>query len=569
MKRILAISLLATGIFATSAAENARWLRDVAISPDGTKIAFTYKGDIFTVPAGGGQATQITSNSEYDGMPVWTPDGKRIVFMSTREGSDDIFITSSEGGKPRRLTTNSGNEKPLTFINDSTLLFNTSQLVGRNTARSPFLTQMYTINVNNESPRPHLYLSVPVTSANANSKGQLLYQDRKGVEDVLRKHEHSSGTADVWLYDNGSFRQLTDYNGGDQSPVWGKGDTYYFVSDKDGTLNVFESSIDGKTAKQLTKFSKHPVRTLSAASNGLLAFSWDGDIYTLRPGSEPQKVNVTVNTDDYDSDLVKRYVRSGASDITVSPDGKQVAFIYRGDLYVTSTEYKTTKRITDTPAQERTASFSPDGRSIVFDSDVDGIWQLFIARIKDDKEKEFAYATDIVIEPLYKCGTSAMQPQFSPDGKKVAFLEDRTELKVIDVASKKVNTALDGKYNYSYSDGDVPFSWSPDGKWILISYIGNGGWNNTDVAIARADGSQVVDLTESGHSDSTPKWVLDGKAVAYTSSKYGMKAQGSWGAQEDVMIMVLDPEAWEKFNYTEEEAALAEKAEKELSLIHI
>ncbi len=563
MKRILAISLLATGIFATSAAENARWLRDVAISPDGTKIAFTYKGDIFTVPAGGGRATQITSNSEYDGMPVWTPDGKRIVFMSTREGSDDIFITSSEGGKPRRLTTNSGNEKPLTFINDSTLLFNASQLVGRNTARSPFLTQMYTINVNNESPRPHLYLSVPVTSANANSKGQLLYQDRKGVEDVLRKHEHSSGTADVWLYDNGSFRQLTDYNGGDQSPVWGKGDTYYFVSDKDGTLNVFESSIDGKTAKQLTKFSKHPVRTLSAASNGLLAFSWDGDIYTLRPGSEPQKVNVTVNTDDYDSDLVKRYVRSGASDITVSPDGKQVAFIYRGDLYVTSTEYKTTKRITDTPAQERTANFSPDGRSIVFDSDVDGIWQLFIARIKDDKEKEFAYATDIVIEPLYKCGTSAMQPQFSPDGKKVAFLEDRTELKVIDVASKKVNTALDGKYNYSYSDGDVPFSWSPDGKWILISYIGNGGWNNTDVAIARADGSQVVDLTESGHSDSTPKWVLDGKAVAYTSSKYGMKAQGSWGAQEDVMIMVLDPEAWEKFNYTEEEAALAEKAEKE------
>lgn len=127
MKRILAISLLATGIFATSAAENARWLRDVAISPDGTKIAFTYKGDIFTVPAGGGQATQITSNSEYDGMPVWTPDGKRIVFMSTREGSDDIFITSSEGGKPRRLTTNSGNEKPLTFINDSTLLFNTDR----------------------------------------------------------------------------------------------------------------------------------------------------------------------------------------------------------------------------------------------------------------------------------------------------------------------------------------------------------------------------------------------------------------------------------------------------------
>ena len=198
----------------------------------------------------------------------------------------------------------------------------------------------------------------------------------------------------------------------------GKGDTYYYVSEKDGTLNVFESTLGGKTEKQLTKFTKHPVRSLSSASNGMLAFSWDGDIYTLSR-SEPKKLNVLVTADNYDSDLVKRYISNGASDIVVSPEGKEVAFIVRGDLYVTSTEYKTTKRITDTPAQERTASFSPDGRTIVFDSDVDGVWQLFTAKIKNDKEKEFAYASDIVIEPLYKCATSAMQPAFSPDGKRL------------------------------------------------------------------------------------------------------------------------------------------------------
>ncbi|MDE6792265.1 MAG: peptidase S41, partial [Muribaculaceae bacterium] len=560
-KQILTFILAA--IAAGASAESPRWLRDAAISPDGSKIAFSYKGDIFTVPVAGGDAKQITSNEAYDGKPVWTRDGKKIVFISSREGSDDIFITNAEGGTPRRLTTNSGNETPLTFLNDSILLFNASQLPGRTTARAPFSTQIYSLNINKENPRPKLYLSLPVVSADANANGVLLYQDRKGYEDILRKHERSSGTGDIWMHSHGKFMQLTNFNGADQSPVWGKADNFFYVSEKDGTLNVFGSAISKRGEKQLTKFTKHPVRSLSSSDDGLLAFSWDGDLYTLVPGQEPQKVNVSIIADNYDSDRVKRYVRSGASELAVSPEGNEVAIVLRGDLYVTDSKYKTTKRITDTSAQERTASFSPDGRSLVYDSDVDGIWQLFVAKIKNDKEKQFAYASDIIIEPLYKCETSAMQPMFSPDGKKVAFLEDRTTLKVIDVDTKKVTTVLDGKYNYSYSDGDVPFQWSPDSEWLVVSYIGNGGWNNTDIAIVKADGSQVVDLTESGHSDDNPKWALDGKAVTYSTGKYGMKSQGSWGNQGDVMLMVLDPETWDNFNMTEEEVELAEKAEKE------
>ncbi|MDE6577007.1 MAG: DPP IV N-terminal domain-containing protein, partial [Muribaculaceae bacterium] len=538
MKRSYLIPfLLAAGSLVQAAEESPRWLRDAAISPDGTRVAFTYKGNIYTVPVNGGQATQITSNAEYDGRPVWSKDGKNIVFLSSREGSDDLYITSANGGTPRRLTTHSGNETPLTFVNDSILLFNSSQLPGRLTARAPFSTQLYSLNVNQPTPRPHLFLSLPVVAANANDKGEILYQDRKGYEDVLRKHERSSVTGDIWLYNKGKFTQLTTFNGGDQSPVWGSGETFYYVSEKDGTLNVFEASISGKNEKQLTKFTKHPVRSLSSSQNGTLAFSWDGDIYTLKPGNEPVKLDIKITADNYDGDKVKKYVRSGASEIAVSPEGKEVALILRGELYVTDTDYKTTKRITNTSAQERTASFSPDGRTIVYDSDVDGIWQLFTAKIKNDKEKQFAYATDIEIEPLYKCGTSAMQPMFSPDGKKVAFLEDRTTLKVIDLATKKVTTVLDGKYNYSYSDGDVPFSWSPDSEWLVVSYIGDGGWNNTDIAIAKADGSEVVDLTESGHSDGNPKWALNGKAVTYSTGKYGMKSQGSWGNQSDVILM--------------------------------
>lgn len=544
-------------------AQAPRWLRDVAISPDGSTVAFTYKGDIFTVPVKGGKATQITSNPAYESVPVWSPDGKRIAFRSNREGSDDIFIVDAAGGTPVRITTATTHETPLAFADADHLLFTASMAPSRQTSRGPWLSQTYILDISQPGMRPELYLSVPMTAASVDSKGRMLYQDRKGYENLYRKHERSSGTADIWIIDGGKFTKLTDFNGHDLNPVWAAdGNSFYFISEQDGTLNVYKSSADGRHKTQLTKFDRHPVRSLSAAADGTLAFSWDGDIYTMREGSQPQKLQVSILADEYDNDLVKKFVNSGATSMAVSPSGDEVAIVLRGDIYVTDTKYKTTKRITNTPAQERCVDFAPDGRTLVYDSDRDGYWQLFTATIKDPDEKRFAYATDIVEEPLYKCATAAQQPMFSPDGKKVAFLENRTELRVIDVKSKKANTALDGKYNYSYVDGDVSFEWSPDSNWLLCTYIGDGGWNNSDVALVKADGSEVVDLTESGYSDGNAKWALDGGAITYSTAKYGMRSHGSWGNQDDIVFMALTPDAWDSFIMTEEEAALAEKEKK-------
>ncbi|MDE6696157.1 MAG: PDZ domain-containing protein [Muribaculaceae bacterium] len=562
MKRKLFLSLL-TMASTMAVADSPLWLRDVAISPDGSAIAFTYKGDIFTVPTSGGEARQLTSNEAFDSKPIWTPDGKRIAFRSDREGSDDIFIMNSNGGKVKRLTTSSIAEMPLAFLNDSTLLFSANEMPAQKSAQAPILPQTYSLNVNRPGTRPSMFLSLPMLFSSSGKDGKIIFTDKKGYEDPFRKHERSSGTNDVWLYDNGDFRQLTSFNGHDRNAVWApKEDSFYFLSEEDGTLNVYASDLNGNKRK-LTSFDKHPVRNLSASDNGLMAFSWDGEIYTLAEGQEPKKVNVEIIADDYDSDLVKRYVSSGASSFFVAPKGNELAIVLRGDVYVTDAKYKTTKRITDTPDQERTVSISPDGKTMVYDSDRDGYWQLFTAKIKNPKEDQFAYATEIVEEPLYKCATSAMQPVISPDGKKVAFLENRSELKVIDLATKKVTTALDGKFNYSYSDGDQQFAWSPDSQWLIMNYIGVGGWNNTDIALVKADGSEVIDLTESGFSDGNPKWVLGGKGIAYESAKYGMKNTGSWGNQSDIILMALDGDAWDDFNMTEEEVELKEKAEKD------
>lgn len=565
MKTELLTLTLALASVAGSAAESPRWLRNTAISPDGTTVLFTYKGDIFSVPSIGGDARQLTSSHAYDTAPVWSPDGSRIAFSSTREGGTDIFLMPAAGGTPRRITTARGVETPLAFLNDSTLIYSTGEIASRESTRFPTsLTRTYSVNVNRGSARPELYLSMPMRSASADASGRVLYADRKGFENEYRKHERSSATADIWLTENGKFRRLTTFDGHDLSPVWAPGnDRFYYLSEQDGTLNVYAGSLDGAAPCALTKFERNPVRTLSVSRDGLMAFSQDGDIYTLREGAQPSKLEIRITADQYDGDRVKRFVNAGASTMAVSPDGKELAFVLRGDVYVTDVEYKTTRRITDTPAQERMVDFSPDGRTLVYDSDRDGQWQLFTAEIKNPSEKRFAYATEIVEKPLYKGTGVAQQPAFSPDGTKVAFLEDRTTLRVVDVKTKKAVTALDGKYNYSYSDGDVPFEWSPDSEWLLISYIGNGGWNNPDIALVKADGTACRDLTESGYSDSNARWALGGKAMTYATAKYGMKAHGSWGNQDDLVLMAFDQEAWDDMHATEEEAKMKEEQEKE------
>lgn len=561
-KLLIVLSAITTGLAAGAATTAPLWLRNSAISPDGSTIAFTYKGDIYTVPATGGQARQITSNQAYDSYPVWSPSGSMIAFSSYRDGSEDLFVIDANGGTARRLTTAAGSERPMAWLDDNTVLFSARLMPDAQAAQGPFASQVYTVDL--AGHRPKMYSTLPMSAMSVGLDGAVLYQDRKGVENLYRKHERSSSTADIRLIKDGKNVALTKFNGHDMNPVWTSPTSFVYLSEEaDNTLNVYSRNLSGSDTRQLTTFKKHPVRSLSASADGkTLAFSWDGELYTLRPGQQPVKVSVTIATDDYDADAIHAFRNNGASHMAVSPTGKEVAFVIRGEVYVTSIDYKTTKRITNTPGQERNVSFSKDGRTLVYDSERDGKWQLFTSTIKNPDEKQFAYATELVETPLYSSQFTAQQPVFSPNGKKVAFLEDRTALRVIDMDSKKVATALDGKYNYSYTDGDVNFTWSPDSRNLLCSYIGVGGWNQPDIALCAADGSRVIDLTESGYSDSNPRWVLGGEAITWQSDRYGMRSHGSWGSEDDIMFMALTPEAFEKINITDEEAALAKEAKE-------
>lgn len=545
------------------------WLRHCAISPDGTMIAFTYKGDIFTVSSMGGQAKQLTTHPAYDTHPVWSPDSKMLAFSSNREGSFDIYLIGRDGGMPVRLTTHSASETPEVFLTNDEILYTAQGMPEAEYGQFPSgqFPQVYKVSV--KGGRPQLFSSEYMEGMAIDKSGKrILYNDKKGYEDKWRKHHQSSIARDIWLTNVGvprQYKKITTFRGEDRNPVWAAdGDSFYYLSEQNGSFNVFKSSVSQPASvRQITRHSGHPVRFLTLSSDQTLCYSFDGEIYTVKEGSSPKKVKIDIVADRLGRDRIAQILSAGATAMSVSPNGKEVAFVARGDVYVTSVDYESTRRITDTPEQERNVEFTPDGRSIVYSSERNGIWGIYKAEILRPDDKYFTYAAEIKEEPLIRTNQASFQPKLSPNGEELAFLENRTTLKVLNLKSKKVRTVLDGKYNYSYSDGDQSFEWSPDGKWFLAKYISVGGWNNTDIALVKADGSgEIVNLTESGYSDTNPKWVLDGKAMIWSSDRAGYRSHGSWGAQRDEYIMFFDAEAYDKFRMNKEELALYEEEEK-------
>ena len=526
------------------------WMRYPAISPDGSQIAFNYKGDIYIVDTEGGKAQAITTHSAHDFMPTWSPDGKSIAFASNRYGNYDIFIMPSIGGNAKRLTYHSSDDYPNSIDGTGHIYFSSSRLDSHLNSQFPsgVLSELYSINENGDLSQ---VLTTPAENSVWNKdKTKLIYHDRVGYENAWRKHHTSSVTRDIWLYDikTKEHTQLTDFNGEDRNPVWSKNEQFfYYLSEESGDFNVWKKNISEGVKTQITDFNDHPVRFLSISNDGLLSFGFDGELYTMKEGEAPKKLNIQINSDDDFNTTKLVDVKGDVTEIVLSPNGEELAFVARGEIFVTALDYSKTKRITNTTEQERSISFSPDGRSILFASERNESWNIYQTSLAREEEKFFYASTVLEEETLIETAQETFQPQFSPDGKELAFLEERVVLRVMNLESKKVRTVLDKKYNYSYSDGDQAYEWSPDGKWFLVQYLPFDRWNG-DVGLVSADGKELINLTESGYECSSPKWVMDGEAIIWFSGRNGMKSHGSWGSQQDAYAMFLTEDAYDKFN---------------------
>ena len=570
MKKTMMVIVALAFAFTVTAQNNPLWMRYPAISPDGQSIVFSYKGDLYKVAASGGNAVALTMHEAHDYYPVWSHDGKSIAFASDRYGNFDVFVMPSEGGTPTRITNNSAADYPYDFSPDNQkIIFGSGRQISNNNIRfySPRLFQnLYSVSV--KGGKPILMSEAGVELAHYNSTGtQIIYQDRKGYEDPWRKHHTSAVTRDIWVMDvnTKSYKKISSFEGEDREPLFSNDNkAVFYLSEKNGDQNLFKQTEDGKMT-QLTKFKDHPVRHLSRADNNQLCFSWNGEIYTMKEGDQPKKVAISINVDARSNAEKIVPISGGATEISLAPNGKEIAFIFRGEVFVTSVEGGITKRITNTPQQERMISWSPDSKKIIYAAERNDNWDIYQTSITRKEEPYFYAATVLKEEPVIATSEEEFGAQYSPDGKQIGYIAERNILKVYTIADKKIKTILPAGRNYSYSDGDWGFQWSPDSKWIIADDQ-EGSWQYGNLAMIKADGTGGLEKPiRSGFGQNNIKWALDGKVITWVNERLGRKSIANQGSREvDIYAGFLDQDTYDRMKLNKEEfALLKEKEEKE------
>ena len=547
--------------------ENPNWMRHSSISPDGSQIAFTYKGDIYKVNANGGKAQQLTFHSAHDYKAVWSNDGSKIAFASNRYGNFDIYVMNAEGGKATRLTFHSNDENPYTFTkNDKEVVFGALRQDDVNHRQYPHRSQSELYSVPANAGRVQQIFTVPAEYVQYSKDGKtMLYHDVKGGENEWRKHHNSAITRDIWMYNTktNEHKMITTHTAEDRQPVFSSDEkSAYFLSERSGTFNVHKMDINNpNNVEQVTSFKLHPVRFLSIG-NGVLSFGFDGELYTMKEGEKQKKVKVTIVTQDKDNTDKFISVNGGINEMSISPNGKEIAFIARGEVFVTSVDKSFTKRLTNTPENERFVSWGPKGESVIYSSERNGKWSVYKTE-KVRKEEPFFYASTLIKEePLIENKLDNYLAQYSPDGKKIAFIEGRRTLKIKDIDSKKEVTLLTPKDLFHMRDGDKYFTWSPDSKWLLVDWSKT--LSNSEVLLMAADGSKRINLNESGYYDYSPKWVNGGKQMLWFSNRNGLKSYATSGrSQSDVYSMFFTQDAWDEFNLSDEDYKLMQAIKEE------
>ncbi len=518
MKRVylLAFLLIACAPLAASARE-ARLVRYPHYHQG--RIVFTYLADIWTADENGQNVRRITVHKARDVYPRFSPDGRWIAFSSDRNGNLDVYIIPAEGGAARQLTFHSAGDMVQGWTPDSRAVLFASN---RN---DDFAGKLYTVSTDGGMERSAgADMGVFATYS---PDGRRLAINRK-AQVYWRKYYRGSNQSDITIMDTaaGKFTDVTDFDGMDSWPMWGTDGQIYFVSDREdnGLTNIWRVSEKGGKAERVTSFKTGDVRWPAMSADGrVIVFEHDFQVWKLDVASRktaPVKLDISAETQESLSEI--RDFNSQADDYDLAPSGRRVVFSIHGEIFTAPVEEGDLRQITDGPARDQSPEYSPDGRWIAFISDRSGREEIYIASA--DGAGEAQKITDL---DALKFGFS-----WSPNSKEIAFVASDNKLRKYVLDTKQTaDLALSRYGNISQP------AWSPDGKWLAYSKADHTRTN--DVYLVSAGGGDEKRVTFDSYSDGNPQFSPDGRKLYFVRSEGGF---GSGPPQSQIYAIALERE---------------------------
>ncbi|MDW7693722.1 S41 family peptidase [Flammeovirgaceae bacterium SG7u.111] len=531
------------------------------ISPDGSQIAFSYQGDIWTSKLDGSDARRLTIHEAYESSPVWSPDGKQIAFSSTRYGANDIFVMPATGGEPKRLTFYSGSDVISGWTDDNQVLFTSARAFRQIEWSSEILS------VSATGGTPQRFLDATGYMPAMSPDGKLL-AFVEGPCRTAREAYKGPANKDVWIYHikNKSFTKVTSSMSNDFMPKWGKDNSLFFIGGETGRYNAYSLKIndDGSAAgspTQVTSYTDFGIQWLDASTNGnTLVFERLGDIYQVSAtGGSAQKINISISADYRFDPMERKTLSSGIDWYSISPNGKKATVVTRGEVFVkvNDKEKSRTVNLSKHAWRDDNANWLNDS-TVIFTSDREGQYDLYLAKSADPEKPDLFKSLKHEVVRLTKTDESEMMPLVSPNGKKIAFRRaegsrGKGKMIVADIDPEgKINNEIVLLDSWQ-SANDV--SWSPDSKWLAYS-IPDLDFNN-EVYIHAADNSRKpVNVSMHPRNDRSPVWSSDGSKLAFISDRNN--------GDYDVWFAWLSIEDWEKTKQDwEEDEGDDEKGKKD------
>ena len=485
------------------------------------RVAFTYLGDVWTADENGQNVRRVTVHKARDAYPRFSPDGKWIAFSSDRNGNMDVFIVPAEGGATKQMTFHSADDTVLNWSPDSRSVLFSSQ------RGEDFMARLYTVSVDGGLPRgagPDIGVY-----ASYSPDGKKLALNRKS-QAYWRKYYRGSYHTDVTVMDIAAkkFLDVTDFDGMDSWPMWGRDGYIYFVSDREpsGQTNIWRVAETGGKAERVTSFTAGDVRWPAISADGkTIVFEHDFGAWKLDVGAKkatPLKFDIAAETQENLTEY--RDFTSQVDDYDLAPSGRRIAFSIHGEIFTAPVEEGDLRQITNSPWRDKDPLYSPDGRWIAFISDQSGREELYLA------------ASDGSGEPQKITDSDTLKFSFawSPNAKEIAFTTSDNRLRKYNVESKQTAELTMSKY------GNISQPvWSPDGKWIAYSKADQTRTN--DVYLLPAAGGEERKVTFDSYADVNPRFSADGRKLFFVRNEGGGGGGGNPGGAQ-LYVVTLERE---------------------------